>query len=71
MNKLVLVCMAALFFMACALSTSSSFAQQKQGEPQVGSDEGLTATLNGDSFTTGDTIIINGTVEERDSHSFL
>lgn len=70
MNKLVLLCIAALLFMAYVVTSSSSFAQQ-QGEPQVGSDEGLTATLNGDSFTTGDTIIVNGTVEERDANSYV
>ncbi|MDQ3852771.1 MAG: plastocyanin/azurin family copper-binding protein [Thermoproteota archaeon] len=72
MNKLALVCITALLFMAYAVtSSSSSFAQQQQGEPQVGSDGGLTATLNGDSFTTGDTIIVNGTVEEQDPHSYV
>lgn len=74
MNKLILVCIAVLFFMVCALppsSSSSSFAQQQEGEPQVGSDGGLTATLNGESFTTGDTIIVSGTVEEQDPQSYV
>ena len=71
MNKLVLLCIAALLFMVYVVISSSSFAQQQQGEPQVGSDEGLTATLNGDSFTTGDTIIVNGTVGERDPQSYV
>jgi plastocyanin len=75
MDKLILVCIAVLFFMVCALplssSSSSSFAQQQEGEPQVGSDGGLTATLNGESFTTGDTIIVSGTVEEQDPQSYV
>ena len=72
MNKLVLLCMAALLFMTCAVPSYSSFAQQQQqGEPQVGSDEGLTATLNGDSFTTGDTITVSGTVGEQDAQSYV
>lgn len=57
----------AILIMSIAKFTTTASAQQ--GEIQEESDGGLTATLNGDSFTTGDTITVTGTVEERDINS--
>jgi hypothetical protein len=42
--------------------TKASNAQQQQVQSANG---GLIATLNSDSFTIGDTILVNGTVEEQ------
>ena len=55
---------AALLFSA-KIETGSA----QQGEPQVETDGGLTATLNGDSFTTGDIITVSGSIEVRGPYS--
>jgi hypothetical protein len=61
---LSLTAIAALLFSA-NIETGSA----QQGEPQVKSDGGLSATLNGDSFTTGDIITVSGSIEVRGPYS--
>lgn len=63
-NVISLTAIAALLFSA-NIETGSA----QQGEPQVETDGGLTATLNGDSFTTGDIITVIGSVVERGPYS--
>jgi hypothetical protein len=63
-NVISLTAIAALLF-----SANIEIGSAQQGEPQVETDGGLTATLNGDSFTTGDIITVIGSVEVRGPYS--
>lgn len=49
-----------------SFSSNVALGTTLEDEPEVESDGGLAATLNGESFRRGDTIIISGTVEERE-----
>jgi hypothetical protein len=65
-NSITLI-LSAMLIMSLATLTTTASAQQS--EIQEESEGGLTATLNGESFTTGDTITVAGTVEVRDINS--
>jgi hypothetical protein len=54
---------------ALVLSANIETGSAQQGEPQVETEGGLTVTLNGDSFTTGDIITVIGSVEDRGPYS--
>jgi hypothetical protein len=54
---------------ALLFSANIETGSAQQGEPQVETDGGLTATLNGDSFTAGDIITVSGSIEVRGPYS--
>ena len=74
-NSVPAVILAAILVMsigAFAIASAQQEEERVEAEvQQVESDGGLTATLNSDSFTTGDTITVNGTVEERNPRSYV
>ncbi len=57
--------------LAIVFTMSMTGAFVSASEQQQKSDGGLTATLNGNQFATGDTIAVNGTVGQRGNDSFV
>jgi hypothetical protein len=74
LSSLFALWLAALLIVAITpftLTLTTREADAQQGEVQVESEGDLEATLNGESFTTGDTITISGTLEDPNIESFV
>jgi hypothetical protein len=74
-NTLMMIYSIALLLAGILITSIASFpittvanAQRQEAESANG---GLTATLNGDSFTTDDTITVSGSVAEREPGSYV
>jgi hypothetical protein len=64
----------ALLLAVILITSIATFPITANAQPQQqveSTNGGLIAALNGDSFRTGDTIIVNGTVEERQPGSYV
>src|SRR5215210_4117711 len=70
MLALIAIAVILVFYDNVAVATTPP-EQQERGEQQVASDGGLFAVLNGGRFTSGDTITVIGTVEERAIDSYV
>src|SRR5829696_6231905 len=64
--------LSAILIVGCIVAfTTTITVIAQQGDIQVESEGGLEATLNGESFRTGDTITVSGTLEDPEIQSFV
>src|SRR5918999_3809184 len=68
---IALILLASNFMIVNAQLPQDEEQQELESEEEGEGEQGLTATLNGDSFTRGDTITVSGSVEEREPRSFV
>ena len=68
---IALILLASNFMIVNAQLPQDEEQQELESEEEGEGEQGLTATLNGDSFTRGDTITVSGSVEEREPSSFV